>query len=1306
MEQQFHSDTLGHNLKVDPKPVDNKEVDDTPQPDLKSASKQSSPPKQQSTDSPFSNSLSKESLDRVIREAYERGRNTRENSQVGSTVSSKGLFSPATSLVGPSIIQDGAWGGVSPFASLFPNQNDFLTRMDQDKTEKQQQLQETLQNAVRKAAEEKKFEEPPTFNIKIASEDEVMEYTRRRLAEFEREEMNLVPSVESWKQTSDVGNLSDVDVDNEPSDKKKATRAYVTAKANVTRCCNTIMKEIDQTNFSPYEFGAKLEKSIDVMVNTGRVAIALSCHDEIDKVRQEFSERTNTAVGVLLELQKMVDFLNQQAPPQLGLELGKDKPSTTSVQFPASLRAGPETETRASGANDVYAAAKLKEQQDREAAGEAEKGREAKIFKEKFLQHTQQMLADKVREQLKNKLSKTHRKRSGEDLRSNSSNKADFNYGKTKGGEYRAKPSPHPQKQPLRTQPEQKRFRFGNSGNDRPDGKHQANRQWNRLANTRGGDTTVPPTTQSPPQRDNVERERPSFSRLPTGGSGRNEPPSHGGSNIREADPPRREGGGNSDNDRPPPRLPHRDGGGSGRGSPPSSNGGDTDDEHRRRHQLFFRRDPDYEDPDQPPGISWEPTDDNREEKINRKHQDVKFDDTSKTVNWFKFKAAFVAAVGCRRARDEEKLLHLLGLLEGAPAALAHRVAGDEYNRETYAEVWRKLEEAYGGQERKRYRLYQDLHNWPKITEFTHKNTLELTVLIANLIRAYTDYYDGRELDSAGMINISVQNLLPPQEARRYFRFVDRERREKNLFTMYEFLECERKALASAAILNSKSVGKAFAVEDRYHDSGCEDDGSSSRGVGVKESSRPTNNRPKGDTPKLFEKAMITSEMGLFTGGNQCDAIRTIPVYIVSSTGQKERILAALDSCSTSTNIDADTARRLNLKIEEASIDRNIGVLQSSVKIPSDRVSFTLQSLDGKSKFPVQAYTVKNLIEGTPVVDWQQVAEEYPHLQGAKPSKAEPKDRVRVLLGVDQNHLMIASANLQGRHNEPFAEYCKLGWSFSGRVKREHVVNRHIEGCNFTGSFALYDQSTDIYREDKREPLEDNISQTFADSTFQDSLGVSDTGNETEMSQKKKGSRRQRHLNVLRRQRGAVENHLIQPNVVCDCKQGASRLAWFDRRETSQKQNRLRTSPLERGRVDFQPAAFSAVQGSIQSPCQGCQMSTEGLRVARRPRGGGTPHWLVKSHTHAQQPANLSFRPNRLRGIRSYSESLSHGGSEGLRFPAGRSREQLDAIRLVSDFMTRNKSSKARTHLSEKSGFYSSEGKVYLRPNSGRTPIC
>ena len=561
-----------------------------------------------------------------------------------------------------------------------------------------------------------------------------------------------------------------------------------------------------------------------------------------------------------------------------------------------------------------------------------------------------------------------------------------------------------------------------------------------------------------------------------------------------------------------------------------------------------------------PPGREWNPPFDHRD-KVNRKYQDIKFDNTSKTVDWYKFKAAFDVAVASKPIRSSEKLLHLLGLLEGDPAIIAHRIAGDEYTTQSYLQVWSALESQFGGVYRQRQRLHDELRKWPKMTEFTHRNTLELTSLIAQITRVFTRLNEAHELDSTGTINMSVQSVLPQHEAKRYFSWISRERLPNNLHTLYEFLESERAALAHAAVLFStdKPSAKTFTGQDLKSR---EDDekvsGSFSKGETLlTDQNCQTRDKQGGDTqnknvkpcemcqgshrlwtcpdfkastiPIRFktvqekrlcfhclndghrakactfkkdikcginecdryhhrllhqdkEKGLIGIEQyctqqdllekeeqketsafssglsTLSTGGEIYDAIRTVPAFIVSSTGQKEKIWVALDSCSTSTNIDADTAKRLKLKVKTSSVDRSIGVLQSSVNIMSDIVTFSLQTIDGRAIYPVEAYTVQNLIAGTPVVDWSKVSEEFPHLQNATIPKTDKRDRVRVLLGIDHNHLMIASRNLQGREDEPFAEYCKLGWSFSGRVRREHVINRMSDGCGFTQSFALFDQ--------------------------------------------------------------------------------------------------------------------------------------------------------------------------------------------------------------------------------------------------------
>jgi hypothetical protein len=172
--------------------------------------------------------------------------------------------------------------------------------------------------------------------------------------------------------------------------------------------------------------------------------------------------------------------------------------------------------------------------------------------------------------------------------------------------------------------------------------------------------------------------------------------------------------------------------------------------------------------------------------------------------------------------------------------------------------------------------------------------------------------------------------------------------------------------------------------------------------------------------------------------GEYC-AIRTTTVYI-NCNGKKKRIVVAMDPCSNSTNIDEDFAREMGLKVIQTGVEREINFLERSAKIPSVVVSFMLSPLSSNAQYPVNAFTVKNLIKDTTVVNWKKVAEDYPHLQKATIPKPHEDDRVQILLGTDYAHLNGTSHGLIGQDFEPIAELTKLGWAFSGRIKSEHIL--------------------------------------------------------------------------------------------------------------------------------------------------------------------------------------------------------------------------------------------------------------------------
>ena len=69
--------------------------------------------------------------------------------------------------------------------------------------------------------------------------------------------------------------------------------------------------------------------------------------------------------------------------------------------------------------------------------------------------------------------------------------------------------------------------------------------------------------------------------------------------------------------------------------------------------------------------------------------------------------------------------------------------------------------------------------------------------------------------------------------------------------------------------------------------------------------------------------------------------------------------------------------------------------------------------------FEIKAFTVKNLITGTPVVDWRKVSETHVHLKEANIPEAHDSDRVHVLLGTDYAHLNASSRSICGGDMKP-----------------------------------------------------------------------------------------------------------------------------------------------------------------------------------------------------------------------------------------------------------------------------------------------
>jgi len=155
-------------------------------------------------------------------------------------------------------------------------------------------------------------------------------------------------------------------------------------------------------------------------------------------------------------------------------------------------------------------------------------------------------------------------------------------------------------------------------------------------------------------------------------------------------------------------------------------------------------------------------------------------------------------------------------------------------------------------------------------------------------------------------------------------------------------------------------------------------------------------------------------------------SIKTATVELLHGNTRK-RVIVALDSCSNSTNIDADLARELGLEVCQSGIIREINFLERTARVESDIVKFALSPLNGSAVFEVKGFTVRDLIKDSPVVNWNKAADLYPHLRKADIPTPQPGDRVQILLGSDQADLMTPYRVLRGPRGAPVAELTDLG---------------------------------------------------------------------------------------------------------------------------------------------------------------------------------------------------------------------------------------------------------------------------------------
>jgi hypothetical protein len=177
-------------------------------------------------------------------------------------------------------------------------------------------------------------------------------------------------------------------------------------------------------------------------------------------------------------------------------------------------------------------------------------------------------------------------------------------------------------------------------------------------------------------------------------------------------------------------------------------------------------------------------------------------------------------------------------------------------------------------------------------------------------------------------------------------------------------------------------------------------------------------------------------------------------VSILTTTGEisapksskRKRIVVALDSCANSTNIDEDLANELKLTRIKTGIVRNIESFNGNVTETTDLVQVFLWPEGADTPISLLAFTKKNLLKNSPLIDWEKEAEEFPYLKKAKVPRLEPTDKMGLLIGTDEITLMASDKYVMRNRYEPAAFHTQLGWAFGGKARVANQVEKDVVG--------------------------------------------------------------------------------------------------------------------------------------------------------------------------------------------------------------------------------------------------------------------
>lgn len=184
--------------------------------------------------------------------------------------------------------------------------------------------------------------------------------------------------------------------------------------------------------------------------------------------------------------------------------------------------------------------------------------------------------------------------------------------------------------------------------------------------------------------------------------------------------------------------------------------------------------------------------------------------------------------------------------------------------------------------------------------------------------------------------------------------------------------------------------------------------------------------------------------------------------------------IAFLDEGSNGTFMDEETAKRLELTGPRKSVCVSYSNGSQHVEEHSMKVSLTISGSSSKDKsFTLNCFTVKKLEQPKQTLDYNKLAEQYPHLRGL-PVESYKDVKPQVMIGLDHWQFGVP---IKSRFEDsgPVASKCLLGWTVYAAPQSAGLVS--INHC-----CVVPEESKDSWRRD--------VHQMITDFMSIDSLGI------------------------------------------------------------------------------------------------------------------------------------------------------------------------------------------------------------------------